>query len=1077
MFRSFTLLCVFWLLLFPLASQALDQPAAVSFVQNKGQWADDVLYRADLPGGYLFLKKGSLHYVFYDAAAVGAIHTRRPAQPTARTSSTPPDESAKIRAHGVEMILEGSQTTQIEALKPSSQHINYLFGNDPKRWASDASLFGEIVYHDVYPGIDLRLFAYYQTLKYEFIVRPGADPSRIQLRYDGAERVKIDKEQLLIETSLLPFREAKPYSYTDQGDVATEWRVNGSTASFHFPKEFDKSKTLTVDPTLIFSTYSGSVSDNWGHTATYDTGGNLYSGGTAFGNQFPVSTGAYQVKFAEVVDVAIMKFSPNGQQLLYATYIGGRSVEVPHSIWVNAANELLILGSTASNNFPTSTNAFQRQFNGGSSITPMDGFEFTQGSDLFVAKLDATGRNLLAGTLIGGSANDGLGQVSQLQIRNYGDPFRGEVMTDAAGNVYVCSVTTSSNFPLVKPSRSTVAGGQEGVVFSLSPDLSVLQWSTLVGGDRYDALYGLKLAPSGALYVCGVSRSTDLPVHNQALNRQLGGTAGLEDGFVAKFVNQQLTNLTYLGTANADAAYLLDLDNEENVHVFGLTNGRYTTTDSVYRNANSCQFIHALDKTLSRTYFSTTVGSGRAAPDIAPTALLVNECGNIYLSGWGGIVNIRTINNTRSSTVGLPVTQGAFKTKTNGNNFWLAVLERKARSLLYATYFGSESPADSTEADRGDHVDGGTCRFDKSGVIYHAACACGGTRFPAPPQAWSRENRSTNCNNAAFKFDIDRLKAAFDTYEGTKKGVVEGCAPLSLTFVNTSEGGITYEWDFSGRGTSTNPAQATHTFDKAGEYTIVLKAYNKMTCKVVDVAQQVIKIFPASFKVSADTSICAGRSIQLKAEGATTYAWNPSPTLSSTTIANPIATPETTTPYTVTMTNQYGCRVQRTVTVQIDDSFKPAVELQTSNDCGKPMQVQLTNRTQGADSFRWVMGNGDTLSTANIDPYQYPHSGQYTITATAYKNGCSISLNLPVEVENLGEIPNVVTANNDGKNDIFNVGFSGAQLEIFNRWGKLIYRADSYANNWGNNAAHGTYYYLLTTPKGVKCKGWVEVLK
>src|SRR5690606_674667 len=140
-------------------------------------------------------------------------------------------------------------------------------------------------------------------------------------------------------------------------------------------------------------------------------------------------------------------------------------------------------------------------------------------------------------------------------------------------------------------------------------------------------------------------------------------------------------------------------------------------------NAGSGQFIHALDSTLSKTIFSTVIGSRRGTPDISPTALLVNECGNIYLAGWGGAVNVRTNHNVSSNTNGLPVTSDALRRTTNGNNFCTAILGAGAESLLYATYFGNTTPTDPNDI-RGDHVDGGTSRFDENGVIYHATCAC-----------------------------------------------------------------------------------------------------------------------------------------------------------------------------------------------------------------------------------------------------------------------------------------------------------------------------------------------------------------
>jgi len=1071
------------------------QPTAanspVVFVQNKGQWGPDILFRADLPSGFLFLKKNALEYVFYDTQALAALHTPRADQAL----------NGSVRAHGVEVRLEGSSTgARLEALHPSPTGIHYFLGNDPTRWAADVPAYSEVIYRDIYPGVNLRLFAYYQTLKYEFIVQPGADPALIRLVYDGADRVRLENGQLAVETSVQTFQESRPYSYVSQNsraiEVPAQWTIqsypnaqsattSATLAQFRFPSGYDRSLPLTIDPELVFATYSGSRSDNWGHTATYDAAGNFYSGGTVFGSNMTVTRGAYQVNFAGEIDLAIHKFNADGTQLLYSTFLGGSLVETPNSLIVNKQGELIIYGVTSSANFPTTSGAARQRFAGGTAFAPsgnsfpsgstLQGIYFKNGTDLYISKLSASGNALTGSTYVGGSGNDGINDThlsgNAQTIRNYGDEFRGEVVLDTTDRIYVATTTASTDFPVTNGGK--LNGASDGVVLRLNASLTQLEWATYLGGSGYDAAFGLKVGASGAVYVTGVTQSPDLPGTTGAYQSTNNGRW---DGFIAKFSRDALERTTYLGTAGDDAGYLIDLDPQERPHVFGLTNGAYPVTTGVYQNANSGQFVHALTADLTASVFSTVIGSGRRGiPAISPTAFLVNSCGNIYLAGWGGRVNVITSNNTSSTTNGMPVTANAYKRTTNGSNFWMGILEREAKSLLYATFIGS-SDSDATLSD-GDHVDGGTCRFDKDGTVYHAACSCRNNHFPTTPQAWSAQNNSTACNSVAFKFNIDRLQAAFDTYEGAKKGVVQGCSPLTLTFINASDGGIRYEWRIAGATVSTDSVQTRYTFDKAGEYLVTLRAYNPLTCKQIDSTQQVIKVLPANFKVSPDTTICAQQSVQLKAEGATQYSWAPAAGMSSLTVANPVVAPSQTTTYTVQMTNEYGCTASKSVTVRIDNSYKPAFTIGSNTDCGKAMTLQFANQTAGADGYQWVMGNGDTLRVNTPEDYQYAESGHYEITLTASKNGCSLSTTLPVDVENLTQIPNVVTANNDGKNDVFNVGFSGARLEVYNRWGRQVFFSERYANNWGPGVPHGTYYYLLTTPNGVKCKGWVEVLE
>ncbi|MBC7922796.1 MAG: gliding motility-associated C-terminal domain-containing protein [Ferruginibacter sp.] len=920
---------------------------------------------------------------------------------------------------------------------------------------------------------------------------PDADADSIRLRYVGASAVAVQNGQLTIRTSLNTVTETKPYCYqTVAGqvrEVAARFDLADNQVTFGFPRGYARAHALVIDPVLVFATFSGSVSDNWGHCATYDAEDNLYSGGTAFGAGFPATNGAFQVRYSGVVDVAILKYNPTGNQLLYATYLGGEEGEVPHSLYVNKKGELLVLGTTSSRSFPVTPNGYDRLFNGGTELpkvgnTPsavISGISYPNGSDLFVVKLVANGSQLAGSTYLGGSGNDGI-RLEPTVIRNYGDQFRSELIADANDNVYVASVTASANFPVRNAGQSSYAGNLDAVVLRLNPDLSDLQWSTFFGGRGLDAAYSLRIGGDGSVYAAGVTTSDNLPTQPNAWQSAF---AGGEDGFVVRFRNDRLVQATYLGTNAADQAMLLDLDPADNVHVLGLTLGTYPVSAGVYHNPGSRQFIHALDPSLSRTVFSTVIGSGRPTPDLSPTAFLVNECGNIYLSGWGGVIN-QQAGNPASSTRNLPVTPDAYRGATDGDDFYVMVLEKEARSFLYATFMGDPTPVTNG---RGSHVDGGTSRFNKKGVIYHAICACGGSGFPTTPGAWSNLNRSENCNNAAFKFDIESLKADFDLFDSQNaKNVTTGCAPFALRFVNTSVGGITYEWDLGSLAKSGQSDQVSYTFNQPGEYVIVLKAFNRLTCQKEDTATRTIRVLPANFNVIGNQQVCKGASVQLKAEWGNRYVWTPATGLSNANVADPVATPTSTTRYRVTITNESGCTGEKDVLVTVTETRPDDFELLLSSECGKPVAVGFINHVEGADRFVWTMGNGDTLRAATPSTYVYPKSGTYEVAFTVFRGECAQTATKSIEIMNLADPPNVVTPNGDDKNETFllalrdvtpPVGVDGYKLEIFNRWGKTVYQTDVYRNDWGPGVANGLYYYLLTSPAGIQCKGWVQVLR
>lgn len=1158
-------------------SNAAPNPS-VRFIRNEGQWETSVLFRAEIPGGYLLVKRTGIQYVFFDTKALATLHGGRVgADSSARKQISP------IKGHAFEMTFQEANTSPVvETSARSTATYNYFIGNDPTRWRANVAAYDEVYLKDIYPNVDFKLYSFDQSLKYEYIVKAKADVSAIRMKYTGLENLSINEKKLNYKTSVNTITEFQPYSFQVIGgktvDVKSNFRLQNNEVRFEFPEQYNASESLIIDPELVFSTYSGSRSDNWAQTATYDSEGNLYAGGSVFGGDFPVTNGAFQVTADKnnttstiltyaITDVVIMKFSADGSKLLYATYLGGDASEVPHSLISNSKGELVVFGTTSSSNFPTNSSSFQKKHAGGSLFGTFDtdpnftGIGFGRGSDIFLAVLSADGKKLVGSTYLGGKGNDGFNDTRGLNIKNYGDEFRGEVMVDKNDNIYFASVSESADFPLMNPFQKTKSEGYDAVVGKLAPDCSKLLWSTYLGGNKFDSAYGIKVDDAGNVYVCGQTFSSNLPTTTDAYKQSYLGNG---DGFIARFeADGSIQKLTYTGTDEADVNFFLELDNENKVYVFGLTKGDYPVSSGVYRNENSGQFIHCFDNDLSKTVFSTIIGTGRRRGriDIVPTAFLVNDCGNIYLAGWGGIVNSTPDKdlNRFSTTMGLPVTSDAYQPTTTGSNFYFMILEKDAKSLLYATFFGS-SPPPRGATEVGDHLDGGTCRFDKHGYIYHTACAClprelNTTHPPTFPikNAYQPNHMSDNCNMAAFKFAIDVLKADFELKDEANRPVKEVCAPAKINFSNLSVGAKTYEWEVNGT-VVTRTKDVAYNFTTAGEYTIKLRIFNKITCRTTDSTVKILLVKSFEAKASGDTLVCPESAVQLLAQGGEKYTWSPAESLTSASLPNPVAKPKTTTKYTVTIekggctvkkevtvkvdnsktdfvtsndleickgqnvtltasgkaikfvwsgtdiqntespditveptkTSVYtvkgmyadGCSPSKSITVKIDESFKPDFEYQLIQNCDKPYQLIFTNNTANAASYKWSMGNADTLKSLVPDNYRYAKGGIFSVTLKAYnKIGCEQEITKNIEIpENDGKVPNVITPNNDGKNDTFVTGFKNASIEIYNRYGKLIFESKDYQNDWGKDVPSSTYYYIFTVPAGSTCKGWVTVV-
>ncbi|MFT5479658.1 MAG: gliding motility-associated-like protein, partial [Bacteroidia bacterium] len=572
-----------------------------------------------------------------------------------------------------------------------------------------------------------------------------------------------------------------PVSYFVVGDslhpVEVQYILENGIISFQSSNINIVKTDLVIDPELVFATYAGNSVDNFGFTATYDSAGHLYSGGIATAPDFdfdstgryPTTLGAFNQIYnggAELddytfpCDITLNKYSVDGSALIYATFLGGSSNEFPHSIVVNKDNELIVFGTTFSNNFPTSSDAFQL-YNKGE-------------SDIIVTRFKDDCSDIIGSTYVGGWNADGLNQDGVLKFF-YADDFRGEVIVDGNGIIYVASSTQSDDFPIVGGFQSKIGGVQDGVILVFQPELNELIWSSYLGGSNGDALYSVDIDNRGLLYLSGGTRSVDLPKSDAGIGTGFNG--GNCDGFVAIVdpVLKTLKKTGYWGTSSYDQIFSLEIDLENKIYVVGQSAGKMPVSSNVYSNAGSGQFISKFDENLDGAEFSTVFGSGRGNPDITINAFLVDECRKIFVSGWGGTTSFKSF----SSTNGLPVTKDAYLSETDGSDFYLLVLSKQAKELLYATYFGG------TRTD--DHVDGGTSRFDEKGVIYQSVCASCPKKsgehaisdFPTTKGAFAEKNVSPRCSNAAFKIAFGNLNrppqltdtlftmVAFDTLQFT----------------------------------------------------------------------------------------------------------------------------------------------------------------------------------------------------------------------------------------------------------------------------------------------------------------------
>ena len=864
----------------PVSAKRVDSLSAhtLEFVRNDGQWDGQVRYSARLSGGAFFAGRDA-----FTVALLSQEHLQRFYDNKFSGDKQPPIPAAAYR-----MVFVGASNALIEDSQPCSHYYNFFIGNDPDRWKGHVPAFHELVYRGLYPGVDLCVKQERSSLKYEFHIAPNVPDSTVRVEYQGARSLRIVDGHLMVHTAVGRVVELPPVAFQldDAGDtlfVDCDYVLRKNTLTFRMGA-YDRSRALVIDPVVVFSSYSGSQSDNWGYTATYDADGNLYGGGICFGLEYPTTIGAYQVDFAGgQTDISISKFNAAGDQLVYSTYLGGSHLDIPHSLYVNDNDELYVFGTTGSADFPVTPGAFDTTFNGGVPTTLSTSLTFQNGSDIMVSKFNASGTSLLASTFVGGTGDDGINIASSLR-KNYADDNRGEILVDDNSNVYVVTSTLSGDFPVTAGAYDTVANGMQDVcVFKMSQDLSQMIWCTYLGGSGADAGYSMALASDGSVYVCGGTSSSDFPVTGGAFQSQLSGAVS---GFVAHLSEngRAILQSSYLGFSDYDQCYLVKVDRQDHPHLFGQTSeaGSSWIHNAQYAVAGGGQFLTKMGVVLDTLVWSTAFGSGGGGPDISPTALMVDYCGSIYMSGWGS----RQLNGF-GGTTGLPVTADAFQSFTDGSDFYFICISDDASELRYASFFGGTGSSGARE-----HVDGGTSRFDRKGRIYQAVCAgCGGqSDFPTTPGAWSNTNGSSNCNLGVIKMDFGLPEVVADF--SMPRTV---CNPDTVRFADHSQtiGSSTlYLWDF-GDGTTSNLAAPSHFYPNAGVYEVTLVVLDAGSCNFADTLTKTILVLTNELDTLPDLSVCEGDYVQIGLQpfANTHYRWLPHPDITNPTISNPIVMP------------------------------------------------------------------------------------------------------------------------------------------------------------------------------------------
>lgn len=636
------------------------------FEENRGQQDARVKYFTRNSSTDMFLTATEAVYVVRSAEAAD------PKRAVDREEKVANPDRGKAVA--VYMRLAGAnQAAAFTASEQLEHRTNYFRGKDRSGWHTNIPNYSSVTVEQIYDGINMVWHGKEGgAIQYDFVVEPYADPNAIAWEIEGADDVRIDDDgSLLIETAAGTIRQSRPFTFQDHegerievpsGFVLEESSKAATKFTVRFALgEFDRSKALTIDPTmgtneLSYSTFLGGAQDDEPQAIAVDSAGRAIVVGSTFSALFPTTPGSINPSLAGELDVIVSKLSPDGSSLELSTLLGGadpnggENFERAKTVAIGQDGSIYIGGTTGSEDFPTTPGAFDQTINAAQSP--------------FVAKLNASGSELTYSTFIGGSSE--FDSIDDLEV-------------DSAGNAFITGRVSSENYPTTPGAYDRSRNSFEDIfVTKIHPSGGSLVYSTYLGGTDSDFGTGIEVDQAGNAYVGGYTESDDYPTTSGAYDRSHNG---LWDAIVTK-VNPSGSGLvysTYIGASGTDFNRTLAIDSSGNAYFSGSTTSPgYPTTagayDQIY-NGNDAEdaIVTKLNASGTALVFSTFLG-GTSFDD--GDIIAVGADGTVFLYG-----------DTSSSL--FPTTFGAFDSTINGDaDTFLSIFSPSGSDLTYSTYFG-----------------------------------------------------------------------------------------------------------------------------------------------------------------------------------------------------------------------------------------------------------------------------------------------------------------------------------------------------------------------------------------------------
>ena len=805
------------------------------FIKNEGQWDNEILYSAITPGSGInvnFMQQG---------LSLGI--SRMVPEKTGNRISFMDKASTQNEKLVWNIYFEGKNPDAFMTSDSGQKgKMSYFFGNDSNRWVKNAPEYNVIQYNSIYNKTDVRYYGKKTNLKYDYILHPGADISNIRMRYGGIDKLILKEAgELEVKHAWGILLEEKPYSYQLINGKKKEIDIryilyDDKTFGFKIYGQHDKNKELVIDPgTMIWATYMNATANslnNMIQDITADSLGFVYVTGQC-DNSYPVTPGAYSTGYGGgTCDIFVSKLTPQGNALVWSTYLGGSGYDEGYAIVTNDLNEVYITGR-AMTGYPTTVGVIKTVYTG-------------VNYDIAVTHLNSAGNGLIYSTLVGGTLTD----------EGY------DLYIDNAGNATITGIIHSTDFPVTGNAAQPAFGGgilgnYDAYLLKINANATTILYASYIGGAGDDQAYGLAVDNAGNSYITGFTNSDNF----QVLNAYQSIRAGNFDAFLTKIrANGTIEYSTYLGGVSNDGGAEVVLNSANEPYVAGgsgssdfpVTGSAFQT---LYGGGTSDAFITKFNANANALIYSRYMG-GSGYDDV--TDLEINSNGEVYVTGITNSVN-------------LPVTTGAFQSSLNVAvssyvNWYAAQLNASGTGLLCSSYI---RPGDTQSFYMFDQPHSYLDDRGISDTLYYCATT-NLSGFPATPGVYE-ENKINGTGAQPVIFKMVPCNFSFVINPIKTNASCKGDSTGSIA-VNPSGGTPGYSYSWSPYGGTNSLATALI----AGIYTVtVTDSAGEIATAIITITESpAYTIQTTSTPSSCDSGNGSATAIPVGGVSPYTYVWS-----------------------------------------------------------------------------------------------------------------------------------------------------------------------------------------------------------